>query len=81
MTLRRCDACGSTAVWEYAPNGKYAFCDAHVPRGCSCQLDEKGFAYTDGSGRDLPCVEYDFDDEGFESANDQNLEKEHELPR
>ena len=60
-----CDKCNSIAVWEYAPNGKYRFCEEHVPRGCSCQTDEDGNAILDPDGREQPCCEYDYNKKGF----------------
>ena len=69
-----CDKCRSMAVWEYAPaDGNGFYCDTHVPRGCSCNTmgyEHSGFhprsrPDLDDQGRDLPCVEYWFDEEGY----------------
>ena len=68
---KTCLKCDNTAVWDYAPNGRYYYCDEHVPRGCSCnykesQMDaENPELEFDEQGRDLPCVEYDYNEEGF----------------
>lgn len=60
-----CSDCDQMATWYYMPadghGHKRAFCEEHVPRGCSCRGDES----TDEWGRALPCVEYGFDDRGF----------------
>jgi hypothetical protein len=58
-----CCKCEVLATWFYAPSGPErdrAYCDLHVPRGCSCSEGE-----TDYSGRELPCVEYMHDENGF----------------
>ena len=60
-----CDECKSIAVWEYMPNGKYHYCEEHIPRGCSCQMNEDGTIDLDPEGRELPCVEYDYSEKGF----------------
>jgi hypothetical protein len=65
----KCSKCKSTAIWNYSP-GKDCddnyFCDGCVPRGCSCNLNEDGEEeYLDDLGRQLPCCEYDFSEEGF----------------
>lgn len=52
----RC-ACGKPADWFYAPSGG-DYCDACVPRGCSCNFDLEGNEYLDEGGRRLPCCEY-----------------------
>lgn len=52
----RC-ACGAPADWYYAP-GDGDYCDACVPRGCSCNEDEDGNEQLDEGGRRLPCCEY-----------------------
>lgn len=69
---KTCLKCDKIAVWDYAPNGKYYYCDEHVSRGCSCnsKLDDDGNylgeLLLDDQGRDLPCVEYDYNEEGFD---------------
>lgn len=72
--------CGALATWDYAPapiGRSRAFCDDCVPRGCSCNAigypyDEDMDEYTgeeeqerDERGRLLPCIEYDFDENGW----------------
>jgi hypothetical protein len=63
--LRRvCSECTAMATWYYMPYGALlgnrAYCDDHVPRGCSCS--EGRF---DDEGREMPCIEYGHDDAGF----------------
>ncbi len=57
-------SCGKPAVWLYMPateRKEVNYCDEHVPRGCSCNIDpETSIEDTDEQGRLLPCVEYDF---------------------
>ncbi len=57
-----CIECASPAVWLYMPGtGDRRFCEAHVPRGCSCQLDADGKSFlVDEEGRPFPCCEYDW---------------------
>lgn len=57
-----CD-CGEVATWIYAP-GDGACCDDCVPRGCGCNTD---FAEEDLDidGRQLPCCEWEYNDEGW----------------
>lgn len=74
-----CATCGALATWNYGPiwygpdEPPHSFCDEHVPRGCSCNLTDPQDATSteqdrDEQGRLLPCVEYDFDPDGFEVA-------------
>jgi hypothetical protein len=37
-----------------------------VHRGCSCNIDADGVEYLDELGRQLPCCEYLYSEEGFE---------------
>lgn len=63
-----CDKCAKDAVWLYLP-GKTggAYCDEHVPRGCSCNIDPNtGIEDTDEKGRLFPCCEYLYDNRGFD---------------
>lgn len=57
-----CVVCGAPAVWHYEPSGERDdrdFCDEHVSRGCSCNVDPNtGVEDVDEKGRLLPCVEY-----------------------
>lgn len=72
--LARCMTCGNLAVWELVPSDSYGeYCDACVPRGCSCNLID--FAnpkarkqHRDDKGRLLPCCEYWFWEEGFPAS-------------
>lgn len=41
------------------------YCDDHVPRGCACQMNDDDSMQLDDQDRELPCVEYDFDERGF----------------
>lgn len=67
--MRSCDKCIRMAVWVYAPSGEYAYCEQHVPRGCSCMLDfETDEPLLDDKGRELPCCEYDYSEEGHEDV-------------
>ncbi len=73
-----CD-CGVPATWEYSPGfssltNSY-FCDACVPRGCSCQTEgvynddgevEDEIYLRDSEGRLLPCIEFEYCEEGFD---------------
>lgn len=52
-----CIVCGKKATWSYMPS-KGDYCDAHVPRGCSCNADESGVEELDEQGRKQPCCEY-----------------------
>jgi hypothetical protein len=72
-----CSKCPAKAVWKYAPADTYSdyndsrrfFCDECIKRGCSCQwinvLDPEDKQYTDNLGRLLPCVEYDYNEKGY----------------
>lgn len=59
--------CTAIATWLLL-SGDDAYCDEHVPRGCSCQISiDDGTPNRDDKGRLLPCVEYIFDEEGFDA--------------
>jgi len=75
----KCIKCGGLATWIYMPSdSNRSYCDVCVPRGCSCNLecDEDGnfifdksgelVQYLDDQGRELPCCEYDFFEEGID---------------
>lgn len=53
----KCNDCDFVATWLYMP-GTSAYCDEHVPRGCSCMEDEDGNQSMDDMGRKQPCCEY-----------------------
>lgn len=87
-TLMACGSCRSLAVWQYAPSGgpKHPYyCDDHVPResGCSCnayhgpypEFHPKAERALDTDGRELPCVEYWYDDDGFEPYEEEEEEE------
>lgn len=63
--VERCK-CGKPAVWHYdpAPGDDY-YCADCVNRGCSCQIDPDGTEYFDTDGRQLPCCEYTYREEGY----------------
>lgn len=66
----RCQICSQLAVWEYGPSdGTGAYCDACIPRGCSCNIIDYGGKsrrqHRDSRGRLLPCCEYDFRPDGL----------------
>ena len=76
-----CVICSKKAKWSYMP-GSYNYCDNHVPRGCSCNLELKeGIAFNseeakdtanyveplDEKGRRYPCCEYFIIEEEFHS--------------
>lgn len=66
--------CFAKAVWYYAPShdGDDYYCDKHVPRGCSCNIDpDTNIEDTDDQGRLLPCCEFDYEANGFESLPDE----------
>lgn len=68
-----CCKCAFKAVWYYAPwtsmkveEDNY-YCEKHVRRGCSCNVDpDTGIEDQDSQGRLLPCCEYDYDVNGFD---------------
>lgn len=64
---RLCDKCKQLAVWNYMPGkGDVYYCEDHVPRGCSCMINDDGTMDLDPEGREQPCVEYDYSEKGFE---------------
>jgi len=52
-----CIVCGEKADWSYMPGGE-DYCEKHVPRGCTCNLEEDGSEELDDNGRRFPCCEY-----------------------
>jgi hypothetical protein len=67
MIYTTCNKCNAKAVWNYAPSGFNYYCDNHVPRGCSCNVDpDSNIEDTDEQGRLMPCCEYDYSATGFE---------------
>lgn len=69
--MRLCRECNELAVWMYMPSGEREdkdrfFCEEHVSRGCSCNIDPKtGEEDKDEQGRFYPCCEYYYNDKGF----------------
>jgi hypothetical protein len=63
-----CAHCNNLAVWYYMPASEWwteksrYLCDVHIEphRGCSCSTE------VDDQGRLLPCVEFDYNPDGFE---------------
>lgn len=52
--------CHNPATWHYTPSdGSGDRCDEHVPRGCSCMIDDNNEPLRDDLGRLLPCCEWD----------------------
>jgi hypothetical protein len=79
MSKLKCSECNRIAIWLYMP-GKIdnAYCDLHVPRGCTCNdypIDddydnlnpENWKEEIDEQGRRSPCCEYMYDEEGFDN--------------
>lgn len=68
MNKHKCHKCDSMAIWFYAPHKKENYyCDVHVPRGCSCNINPDTLEEDlDEQGRLYPCCEYWWDDQGFE---------------
>lgn len=62
-----CDKCNNLAVWNYVPGkGDAYYCEDHVPRGRSCNIDpDSGEEDRDKEGRLVPCCEYDYNEKGF----------------
>lgn len=55
-----CSDCGAPATWIYMPaDNEAAYCDEHVPRGCSCWDDENGVEELAPDGRRQPCIEFE----------------------
>jgi hypothetical protein len=70
----KCCKCEDVATWFYSPmngtdyydNKSRYWCDLHISRGCSCQINpETGIENTDDFGNLLPCCEYDYWEDGF----------------
>lgn len=71
----KCAECDKPAVWLYPTSGGSTdedfFCDDCVSRGCSCNYDEEtGEVEKDDQGRELPCVNYIYSEEGFTENDD-----------
>lgn len=67
----RHNGCTKPILWLYCPSpGNTGYCDEHIPRGCSCNvnyhLDADGnevgepTILLDKHGREMPCVEYEY---------------------
>lgn len=58
-----CKACNTKAVWHYLPSDSIStyYCNACVPRGCSCNIDEE----PDADGLLQPCCEYGYSEYGY----------------
>ena len=67
--MKICIDCQNKAVWDLMSAGigeERSYCEEHVKRGCSCNMDEKGNQPVDERGREYPCCEYLFSENGFE---------------
>ena len=53
----------------YAGKSDAYCCDDHVPRGCSCNLNEDGIEDVGDDGRKFPCCEWDYNMKGFRVHN------------
>lgn len=67
MNYLICNDCPCRAVWLYMPGKEhYCYCDIHIKRGCSCNIDpDSGVEDTDQFGRLMPCCEYTYNEDGF----------------
>lgn len=83
----KCCKCDAFAVWCYMPASERPeeeryFCDEHISRGCSCQVIEYGSGgteqYKDEQGRLLPCIEYDYDPNGYYDNDGDYWTREYE---
>jgi len=73
----RCFKCKQMATWYYMPASvdkhkpSSYYCDDCVSRGCGCNIiDDTGTdptyeQYKDLTGRELPCCEYNYNEEGY----------------
>jgi hypothetical protein len=65
----KCSKCNEKATWYYMPSGTekdWGMCNEHIQRGCSCQLDENNQMSKDEQGRELPCCEFNYNENGFD---------------
>lgn len=76
INKHKCFRCNNMAVWMYMPasnnlsEDERFYCDNCISRGCSCNAiwyedDPVTEYYKDEFGRDLPCVEYDYCETGY----------------
>lgn len=76
---QKCFKCGHKAVWYYMPDDRHDepgynraskyYCETHVSRGCSCNMNDDGTQPVDDNGREYPCCEYDYDENGYDEDN------------
>ena len=73
----KCKECGAIARWKYTPSDSIGnYCDKHVSRVCSCNIDpDTGELDKDEQGNDLPCIEYDYSENGFEDDAEPSKEE------
>lgn len=73
-----CGQCDKVAVWYYVPSSEWwteksrYLCEDHINphRGCSCNINpESGEQDKDEVGRLLPCIEFDYNKDGFENED------------
>lgn len=63
----KCNLCNKVAVWLYMPRDNFQYCDVHVKRGCSCNINpDTGVEDVDDQGRYFPCCEYHYNENGFD---------------
>ena len=77
--IYECVCCVNDIWWidllsEYKIEENSYYCEDHIDRGCSCQLelDQEGneipdSALKDDQVRELTCCEYDFSEDGFDN--------------
>lgn len=52
------------------------YCAGHVPRGCSCMINEDGTEPLEDDGRRFPCCEYGYDEKGFDYEDQEDSKEE-----
>jgi hypothetical protein len=66
--VKLCRECYKPAVWVYGPDMRIGYCDEHVYRGCSCNIDPiTREEDRDDLGRLMPCCEYLYCENGFDN--------------
>jgi len=67
--VKTCIDCQEKAVWNLMSAGigeERFYCEEHIKRGCSCNMGEDGNQVLDEQGREFPCCEYDYFENGIE---------------
>lgn len=72
--------CKKMAVWYYMPASEDVYyCDEHISRGCSCNINpDTNEEDKDGLGRLLPCVEYDYNEKGYDLDKHTYVDSEYD---